>query len=256
MGERYDAHENCTPGRTSHLPPLDKSLLLHVTSNGTIKAVEKLPMPVNEFGIPEATAIMEAATETLAAGYEFPTSRWQSNVHHLVYPRRQYHQHTSGKPIPSQYRESAALMVRIPKQFHNYIHEIFRDPKEPTMDVMQQWVREQSQVSQLFNLGKLAIQLSRSRADASMTQLMERQHYRYAKKPDPKLFEGLFYDFLDSYPDGQLGLMPDKEWLASQTITKATRALGTLAGARSIDARRDTRALIKKVGYPETEIAA
>ncbi|MBI3888997.1 hypothetical protein HY312_00250 [Candidatus Saccharibacteria bacterium] len=234
--------------RQPHFPPLDASLLLHRTRKGRIKSFDKLPMPTNEYGVPDADSILEASLETLSSEYIIPTT---SNVHHLVYPRRRYHDHPSGLSTPAQYRESASLMRRISIPIHNYWHEVFEDPVEPPMDVMYQWVKEQSRVDQLYYFGKTAIQLARSKYDeVSNIEIIEHR-LKFQNVQDSLLLKSLFYDFLDSYDDSQLGLLPDREWLATIPFEKATRELGVLAGARALDIRRDSHKKIKEIGFSE-----
>lgn len=246
MDKRLDVPpEKDTQPRWTHLPPVDSSLLLRQTKNGSVKAVEKYETPVDDFGIPLPDQMLEIALSTLAADHVFPL---RSNRHHHIYPRDRYHNHPSGSSIPKQFRESAALIYRYPQQLHNYLHELFYDPQETSMDVMYQWVKEQEQINQLFYVGQTAIQLSRAKYP-EITDDTVRHHLRLDALRDSKQIKGIFYDFLDSYPDSQVGLMPDREWLAGEDFPKAVRALGVLAGARSLDARRETQEKLKKIGF-------
>lgn len=243
MQERYDAPDRL-PEDWSHLPPPEQSLLLKRDRKGSVRVIEKIPTPVDEFGIPDSDEILRIAMSTLSSDYVPPGV---SNIHHRIYPRDRYHNHPSGSVAPKLYRESAFNMVRYQQQLHNYLHAIFKDPDEADMSVMFQCAREQAQTDELYFIGQTAIQLSRDRYQ-DVTDDVARTHLRFNALQDSRRFEGLFYDFLEAYPDGQIGLFPDKEWLASQSLRNATRALGVLAGARSLDARRDASILVKKIG--------
>lgn len=243
MKEARDTQQ-CMPANWTHLPPPEQSLLLKRDKKGTVRPIEKIPTPVDEFGIPDSDAMLEIALGTLSSDYTPPGI---SNVHHRIYPRDRYHNHPSGSIIPKLYRESAANMFRYQQQIHNYFHAIFEDPRETTMDVMHQWVIEQAQADQLFYIGQTAIQLSRAKY-RDIESDMIRSHLRFHALKDSKQMKAIFYDFLDSYPDSQLGLMPDRTVLATEDFPEAVRMLGSLAGARSLDARRETHSLLKRVG--------
>lgn len=243
MGERLDAHRHMPAGWT-HLPPPEQSLLLKRDRKGAVKAVEKIPTPLNEFGIPDSDAMLQVALSTLSSDYTPPPV---SNVHHLIYPREHYHNHPSGSLIPKLYRESASNMVRQYQQLHNYYHEIFLDPDEASMETMYLYAREQSQVNTLFFIGQTAIQVSREKYTTTTDDIL-RVHLRFNALRDARQFEGIFYDLLESYPESQIGLFPDREELAAQPFQKAVKALGILAGARSLDVRRSSTILVKKLG--------
>ncbi len=244
MGERHDLHR-CMPADWTHLPPPEQSLLLKRDRKGTIKTVEKIPTPLDEYGIPDANEMLRIAMSTLSADYTPPGI---SNVHHLVYPRSQYHHHPSGSPIPRLYRESARNMVRYQQQLHNYFHEIFADPLEASMDVMYLCAKEQSEVDMSFFVGQTAIQLSRNKYSEIVDDDILRTHLRFNALRDSRQLKAIFYDLIGSYPDSEVGILPDRQWLVDQPFEKAVKALGTLAGAQSLDARRDAATLVKKIG--------
>lgn len=244
MNERRDTLR-CMPTNWTHLPPPDQSLLLRHDRKGVVKAVEKLPTPLDEFGMPDPDVMLEIALSTLASDYEPPAI---SNVHHLIYPRERYHNHQSGSQIPRLYRESARNMVRYQQQLHNYFHEIFLDPVEASMDVMYQCAQEQSRVDMAFYVGQASIQLSRDKYHEIKDDDILKSHLRFNALKDSRQMKGIFYDLLESYPVSQIGLFPDKDWLLDQPFQKAVKFLGTLAGAKSLDARRNATTLVKKIG--------
>lgn len=244
MNEQRDVHR-CMPAGWTHLPPPEQSLLLRRDRKGVIKTVEKIPTPLDEYGIPDASEMLRIAMGTLSADYMPPGV---SNVHHLVYPRHRYHHHPSGSPIPRLYRESAHNMVRYQQQLHNYFHEIFEDPIEASMDVMYTCAKEQSEVDTLFFVGQASIQLSRDKYTEIADDEILRSHLRFNALRDSRQLKGIFYDLIESYPDSQIGILPDKQWLVDQPFEKAIKALGSLAGAQSLDARRDAATLVRKIG--------
>lgn len=233
------------PEDWSHLPPPEQSLLLRRYRKGTVKAIEKIPTPLNEFDMPDFDAIHEIALSTLSADYTPPDI---SNVHHLVYPRAKYQNHPSESPIPQLYRDSAWNMVKCYQQLHNYFHAVFLDPKIPSMDVMYECARDQSQVDTTFFVGQAAIQLSREKYDEIKHDELLRTHLRFIALQDSKRLQGIFYDLIESYPDSQIGLFPNKDDLLEVPFEKAVKTLGVLAGARCLDMRRSSSILVKKIG--------
>jgi hypothetical protein len=59
----------------------------------------------------------------------------------------------------------------------------------------------------------------------------------------------MFFDFLDSCEDGEVGLMPDRQGLADMGLHEATRHLGVLAGARALTLQREARESVKKMPF-------
>jgi hypothetical protein len=244
MSEQPDIRHDMPAGWT-HLPPPEQSVLLKRDRKGTVRAVEKIPTPLNEFGMPDFDAIHEIALSTLSADYSPPEI---SNVHHLIYPRVKYHNHPSESLIPRLYRESAWNMVRCHQQLHNYFHEVFLDPEEASMDVMYECARDQSQVDMAFFVGQTAIQLSREKYSEISNDSLLRTHLRFNALQDSRRLQGIFYDLVESYPVSQIGLFPDKDELLEMPFKKAVKTLGVLAGARYMDVRRSSSELVKKIG--------
>lgn len=228
---------------SQHLPPLDASALLRVDASGRVRATELLDMPLTEHGIPDPAGYLELLSGTLSAEYEPPAT---TNVHHLAYPKADYRQ--EGRDgVPGLFRDSPSLMVSIPVQLHTYGHWIMRHPPQPSRAVMEQWVREQQQVDQLYSLGQAAISATRwldsLRGEGAM-------HRRTAERylAERAVSQGMFLDYLDKCQDAQVGLMPSREGLAAKSLRGATRELGKLSTGRVQVLHRQARTTIRTSG--------
>lgn len=257
---QHGRQQELSPAPWSHLPPIEASTLLVNRGKGkiTVPTQWKLETPVDKNGIPVPSMILQEACETLDANYIFPPIRAGNrlyNDHHTAYPAYRYYQHPSGLDIPGRYRDSSSLIMRIQIQLHNYIHVAFEPPKEPHMDVMEQWSQEQEQVDELFTIGKESIRLSRIQYNDEPDEKIREDLKRQARI-EAVVQQAVFYEYLDRCDSGQLGLMPEKEELASLPFMKAVRSLGILAGARSLNYSRHTYDVLRRVGYRDSGNAA
>lgn len=222
--------------RVPHLPPLESALLLKRDSSGKVRATDKLHVPLDDYGVPDPDAYLRLLLSTVDNTYVWPNS---NNVHHLAHPRREYHEE-GPRSIAYKYRETAANMMCMPTQLHNYGHVVALIPPRPSQEVMEARVKEQDQINRLFKLGRGAISSDRWRQEMIQNgtyayRLASDYVERYAPTPQD------FYDYLEQCDDGEVGLMPDRQELYTMDIHEATRRLGVLAAARSLDFRRDAR---------------
>lgn len=228
---------------STHLPPNDQSLLLYVNKEGRVRTYDKVPAPYNKHGLPDPQLYLNTLAETLDTAYVPPG---QTNVHHLVYPRKQYHQYGT-ESVQYRFREMTGLMMSISTQVHNYGHFVMEDYRMPAFDVMQQAVEENAQIVRLFKIGRAVITSDRwlyemRQEGAQMYRTAERYERHYAPT------EALFYDYLDSCSDSQVGIMPDRQSLADMGFEAATRSLGALAATRSLSFRRKAVDLVRQRG--------
>lgn len=222
--------------RVPHLPPVESSLLLARDSSGKIRATDKLRVPLDDYGVPDPEAYLKLLLSTVDHSYVWPD---RNNVHHLAYPRRKYHE-GGRESIAYRYRETASIMMSMTTQLHNYGHEVGLPPRPPSEEVMAARVKEQDQINRLFKLGRGAISSDRWKQEMIQNgtyahRLASDYVDRYAPTPQD------FYDYLEQCDDGAVGLMPDRQELYAMDIRDATRHLGVLAAARSLDYRRNSR---------------
>lgn len=229
----------------THFPPIEATTLLKRELNGTIRTVDKMPLPVNEYGVPDLDAMIEMSLPTIDRGYILPE---HSNRHHLASLARQYHEHPSGSKIPGLYRESGSLLARMQIQLHNYWHEIFEDSIAPDMDIMVQGTKEQTQINTLALIGNTALQLSQATYIGYKDEAV-RTRFKLRAKIDAVQMEGIFYDFLDSYPEGQIGIFPRKEFIASMPFQQSVRELSKRTMPHGMDIRDKIATRLAEVGF-------
>lgn len=228
-----------------HFPPIEATTLLLRMPNGTIKAADKMPLPVNEFGVPDLDTIIDTSLATLDRSYTFPEP---SNRHHLASLARQYHQHPSGSKIPGTYRESGSLVARMQVQLHNYWHEIYEDSVTPDMDTMIQGTKEQYRINTLAYIGNTALRLERATYEGYKDEAM-RTHLKLRGKMDAAQLKGIYYDFLDSYPEGVVGIFPNKEHIASIPFQQSVSELKKRTRPHGLDIRDRVASRIAEVGF-------
>lgn len=228
-----------------HFPPMEMTTLLSREPSGRIRAREKMPLPVNEFGIPDLDTIIEHSLQTISRDYILPE---HSNIHHLASLANQYRNHSTGSKIPVTYREGGSLLARAHVQLHNYWHEIYEDSIPPDMDVMIQATKEQTQINTLALIGNTALLLDRA-TYAGYSDESIRTHLKLAARMNAVQFKGIFYDFLDSYPDGQVGILPNREHIATLPFRDAVRELKNRTTPRGMDIRERIRGRLAEVGF-------
>lgn len=219
---------------SQHLPQVDQSLLLKIGTNGRVKAIEKMPTPVNEYGIPDADAFIAELSATLDSRYVPP---FEANNHHLVYPRSLYHAEGQDS-IPYQFRETPSLKLRIPVQVHKYAHWVIEPAKMPSMDTMTQVVKEQRQIDQLFSIGRGVI--GAYKWLDSMIEEGQQTYHAAERYIENNEVQARFYDYLAQCEEPQIGLMPNIQELAQMDFRRAVRHLGGLSAAKALDLRRRT----------------
>lgn len=180
--------------------------------NGQLVVTDKLQVPISEHGIPLPRELIEQVLASVAVRHHW-TGHY--DVHHVAWPEAEYKRinKETGSVLGGQYRGTAALKIRLPRQLHNYIHTVTEPPAIPDADVMEQWVREKWQVDRLYDTVSL-----KSMSEFDMPET-EREKYRFSN----------FQQKLEDMEDGHLGLMPEREDLAAMEITQARRALRAIA---------------------------
>lgn len=198
-------------GEQSLAPLVGLSELLD-RRNSQLVVTEKIPVPVSEHGIPLPREMIEHVLATIATRHIW-TGHY--DVHHVAWPEQEYKRinKETASYLGGQYRGTAALKIRLPRQLHNYIHAVTEPPVMPDTDVMDQWVHEKRQVERLYDTVSL-----KSMAELNLPQ-EELEGYRFSN----------FHQKLEKMEDGHLGLMPERERLLSMELADARQALRAIA---------------------------
>lgn len=199
-------------------PLVELSPLLFVDSSGKIRAHDKIDTPLDEFGIPRRAELVRQVLGTLA------TEHWWSggyDVHHAAWPRSNYQDiKDSQLEVGAIYRGAGLLKVRLPRQLHNYVHRITNQPPVPDFAAMRQFAEEHDQVNRLYDTVKVSsFDGYPSLADLPFEDQEELRQSSFQKK-------------LEVMKDGELGVMPDRDYLYDLEMTEARGALRAIARAK------------------------
>lgn len=229
---------SCPPH--NHLPPAELSPYLRTMSDGKVKAIEKIELELDDFGVPIPAKAIELVGGAVAENYIWPQ---YTNVHHLAWPRRSYE-----SSIERAYRASPTLMIHMPVQPHNLLHEITLPPSMPTIDVMRGRVEEERRARNLFEIGRHAIRFYRWSENLPL-MTNESAEYRWLANTEryyetrAQIAERRFYDYLDQVADGIFGILPERDLLKTASLEQAVHHLGKRVAAEAVDFRRTTQQL-------------
>jgi hypothetical protein len=216
--------ERLSPADEQSLLPLVE-LSSHLTIVGNrIRAIDMLKVPLDGNGIPKRADFLRDVLGTVATNHY-----WTGyvDIHHLAWPGNDYRtiQTDEHESLGAAYRGAAALKIRLPRQLHNYIHKISLEPPIPPIDVMRQWVFEQTQIYRLYDTVRLS-NLDKFEADDATKESLQYRSYQ---------------EKVAVMRDGKFGLMPDREHLSKLELEDARRTLRCLARARGLTNARSSR---------------
>lgn len=221
-----------------HLPPPGVCSNLTYQKNGKAKVRQTFDMPVDELGLPDADTMLDVLNATIDPEYEWPRL---TNIHHLCYPRRAYH----ADPLMHELREGSAMLLHLPIQQHNLLHQTFEYMPMPSREVAQERVLEQRQCDTLFDIGRLAIrferwsrQLTDSRAAIGRFAVRDALRLGQFYSLKAQIYSDRYSDYLERLPQagGPTGLLPSRKDLMD--MHQAVPELGQMSGQGFIDKRR------------------
>ncbi len=148
-----------------HLPPLDAwkdpEKWLDIETGRPLEGIEKLKLPVDDRGIVQTYEAVEyVKTELFLGDYDWRNGddRLLGDIHHFYHPSADYDPEVhGGNELPFVFRRVPALMGRMPRLFHNALHDFTEAPKMPSYDVMEEYRRSYLLAHRAFaNLIRLA----------------------------------------------------------------------------------------------------
>lgn len=170
--------------------------------NGRAMVVDKLPAPIDEFGIPRVTTMMSGLMGQMATQAYVWTGKY--DLHHMATPKADYN--VVPDNLGQAFRSLPVLKVDLPRQMHNLSHELFLTPRTPPSEaVMRQAILENEQLKTLYVLT--------------------------AESDD----EGAYlrvYDALADMVDPRVNIMPSRESLAEMEFADLRRTVASLIRVR------------------------
>jgi hypothetical protein len=181
--------------------------------------VDKIDTPYDEYGIVDKRELLARVMGSVATNHIWKGT--YEGPHHIMWPRYAYQMISpkSFRPRATHFRGSPSLKVILPRQLHDYLHIVTDPPVVPSNDVMMQYAKEQFQVQRLYDTIRFhgALHLDQKTPE-------ERENIQWQT----------MLDKLESMDEGQIGLMPDKEQLASAGIIFARQVLRTVARTQGL----------------------
>lgn len=196
------------PGLLLELLPETDNL---VQRKGGVFAAYRYIAPVNEHGIPDREALVYGAIE--AAHGKLDWGR-DYDDHHLAWPKAYYQKISipTNRTLGMQYRNLRSLRYLGPRQQHEDFHVSFTVPPVPSAEVMVQYIQEEEQLRGLYALLQFTPEERETSVIDARTEIARRA--RYLAK-------------LEHILPGQLGHLPDTDYLAGLSTTDARREIGT-----------------------------
>lgn len=182
---------------------------------------EYIETPYDEYGIIDKRALFARIMGSVA---RFDWEGSYEGPHHIMWPRDFYSGKGYGKKhaIPAQFRGCQSLKVILHRDLHDYTHKITEPPELPSIDVMEQYWREQLEVNHLYSLIR-----HHGLGDFAMTH-EQKEAYRQSR----------FIEELSKVEEGYVGLLPNLEELAAMPFTEARQVIRSLARIQGLSNAR------------------
>lgn len=169
----------------------------------------KHEVPIDEFKLPIRQALFERAITSVGG-----VTAWKGyyDVHHVGWPYSAYRALSTDdfESVGEAYRNLGAVKVRVPRQLHEYFHEVFESPPVPDEEVMVQFMAEEAQIRKLLEV-------------LNFTKLE-----RLQKTIDPVRESGRhaqYLHILSGMSPPEVGHLPDASVLAALSIDDARTTL-------------------------------
>ncbi len=164
---------------------------------------DKLPAPIDEHGIPRVDIMMRGLLGQMATTAYVWTGKF--DLHHMATPKADYN--VVPDNVGTAFRSLAPLKIELPRQMHNFAHELFLTPRTPpTQAVMRQAILENEQLRSL----------------AAGTEAVM----------DGSIEEHRVYDMLSDMVDSRVDIMPSREELFDMEFDDLRRAVASLTRVR------------------------
>lgn len=178
-------------------------------SNGQAIALDKLPAPIDEFGIPRTEIMLDRLLGQMATGAYVWTGF--IDTHHMATPKSDYTVVADG--VGSRFRGLAPLKIDMPRQMHDLTHLLFEYYRPPTVGVMKQAILE---VDQGVRISKIV-----SRADG-----------------DPDIVRRQVHDALYEMRDPEVNMIPSLDELAGMELDDLRYTVNSLISVQRYRSRR------------------
>lgn len=214
--ERFLSHSR----RHTLAPLVPKSGLL-TFKNNKVFVTDRIETPINELGLPDSRQLVKDVLATLSVEHYWTGIH---DVHHMNWPRADYQKadEANQELSAARYRGAGTQKIRIPRQMHDYVHLTTVPTAVQDYNLMRQVSIEQSQVDRLHDTVSL-----KNLADFDMTEEVK-EYYRLKN----------FREKLDDMTEGQLGIMPEINYLYDLELDEARRVLRAISKVQGFSNRK------------------
>lgn len=137
--------------RSRRLPPLEAwkkpDKWIDFSTGLPKQSISKFVLPTDDRGFLNPDEVVEYVEDKFFwKDYDWPYSHEDPETapddHHFYHTEAEYSPlQNNGNLVPSRFRELPTVVGRMPRQFHNVIHDFTTKPEMPEMDAMQDYYR-------------------------------------------------------------------------------------------------------------------
>lgn len=210
------------------LPLVGKTKFLEVDVYGAVRATDKIKTPIDTYGVPNRILLMRKVLGSVAMRHIWTGDY---DLHHVAWPRAAYAESADGPELGIDYRNAPSLRITMPRQLHDYIHLVTTETAPPSTDVMRQYSLEHGQVGRLYDTVKSY------KTDEEIEKFGFSEAVSMAARLDS------YHRKIELMQDGEIGIMPDREYLYNLDILEARRVLRSIARSNGFsNAKQSQRA--------------
>lgn len=157
------------------------------------KSWHKLELPTDDRGFVMPAQAVAYINETLFwDDYDWPYDandpQTRPDQHHFAYERTDYEpKEHAGSLVPRTFRELPTMIGRMPRQFHNTIHDLTQKPPMPELDAMREYVSN-------YQLARVAFQRLIDQANQTLKATATIEARRRDIRQNPERLDGRVYD--------------------------------------------------------------
>jgi hypothetical protein len=126
---------------------------------------EKLPTPVDEFGLVDTDRLIETVKTTVDPSYNWD-SYGAPNIHHLYWEHSRYPDLSDRTVNPREFCELPSNKIVLPSPFHPWLHIVTAPSSVPSDEVMQRRIEAQDSIFALFAIARQSKRLARDKYSA------------------------------------------------------------------------------------------
>lgn len=203
---------------------------IQVDESGRVTVQTKLPAPTDEHGIPRPEIMIGRLLSQMTTENYVWTGDFDE--HHLATPKADFTvvRTCDEGDIGSAFRGLACLKIVLPRQMHNFSHQIFELPSRPSVEVMREAVTEVGTARQLQEIFNESIPNS----PATVSQRVQ------------QMCLGALRRKIENIGEPKVGLLPAKETLYSMQLNDLKRTVDALLRVRRFSSKHLIHPAIRK----------